>query len=381
MNWKPVGYRAITTFCLTFCTLIPLTNVSAGEGRMEDHAGMQDHAKMKSEIALSGYCPVCVIEMGKWDKGNPEIRSTYDNHTYTFPSRAIQAKFDANPEKYIPVLHGDCAVCLKKHGKRVPGSVYHSVLHQGRLFLFPSEKEKNAFKEDSRAFANADLAAKGECIVCRKKMGKHVPGSPNHTVIHDGLRYLFPSDKEAAVFRQSPGSFAESKMTDHTMVHDQMVHEDKMKMQPSMDGGHEMSSKGGMSKKEGMSKKDVMSDKKGMSKSGKMSKSDTMSMIPEGETTMIKADARSSRDRVRLVGRSGCAGCEFGVSPIGAPQELGLVVVDDQGRVTVIEGAHQDYPQIYSDRFEHQQLLVEGRIIKTDGKVSWLKPSSVQVIR
>jgi YHS domain-containing protein len=162
---------------------------------------------MMTKVGLDGYCPVCVVEMKKWEKGNPSIASNYDGMTYYFPSSAIKAKFDASPEKYVPVLNGDCIVCLGNMNKRVPGSVRFSALHQNRLYLFPAEQQKSMFLANPAAFEKTDIASDGNCVVCLAKMSQQVPGSMEHTVIHGGKRYLFPSEKEADMFRQSPQQF------------------------------------------------------------------------------------------------------------------------------------------------------------------------------
>ncbi|MEM9367985.1 MAG: hypothetical protein AAGD07_18485 [Planctomycetota bacterium] len=275
-----------------------------GAGEMSEHATMR-----ASRTGLDGYCPVCVVEARKWEKGRPDIHSTFDNVTYYFPNQAIRAKFDANPQKYVPALNGDCIVCYEKAGKRIAGSVKHAAIHRDRLYLFPGEGEKQAFLKEPAAYEASDLAANGVCVVCLAKANKHVAGSPNHTVIHDGLRYQFPTAQEANVFRQSPQTFLE----------------------------------------------------KGM-------------MASKAEMQSVSSNA------VQLVGRSGCAACEFGVTPLGAPEELGLAVVDASGRVTVVENAHEDYPQIYQDRFEGKQLSLEGKIVKSQGKIDWVQPTSLRVI-
>lgn len=275
---------------------------------MADNSAMETKDSMDEKIGLDGFCPVCIIAKQKWEKGDPNITSTYDGVTYLFPGESIKAMFEAGPEKFVPVLNGDCIACYEKYGKRVAGSVEHSVQHNGRLYLFPSENEQAVFEADPTSFENSDLAINGECIVCLAKMSKHVPGSPDHTVINNGIRYLFPSAAEADAFAESPQKYIS-----------------KVEM---------------------------------MQKTG-MNASDT---------------------GVRLVGRSGCAGCEFGVTPISAPDELGLAVVGEDGSVTVVEGAHEKYPQIYKDRFQGKQLAVEGKVVKTEGKVTWIEPSSLTVV-
>ena len=61
------------------------------------HAPMAKKTMMKkAQIGLDGYCPVCIIEAKKWERGRPEIKSTYDGTTYLFPNAQIKKKFDAS---------------------------------------------------------------------------------------------------------------------------------------------------------------------------------------------------------------------------------------------------------------------------------------------
>ncbi len=195
----------------------------------------------------------------------------------------------------MPALGGDCVVCYVKAGKRVPGSIHHAAFHRSRLYLFPSEREKQAFLDKPGEFENADLALKGECAVCLAKMKKHVPGKPEFTAIHHGLRYQFPSDRERQMFLKKPARFVVKEL-------------------------------------------------------------------------------------VTLKGRTGCAGCDYGVTPIGAPDELGLAVTTSDGQVIVVEDAHKKWPAIYQARFEGKQVEVTGRIIRDNGKIKWLQPTALSVV-
>lgn len=271
--------------------------------------------KKIQRIGLEGYCPVCVIAARKWERGRPEFQSTFDGVTYYFPSAAIKRKFDAAPAKYVPALGGDCTVCYAKAGKRVPGNIRHAAIDNNRLFLFPGESEKRLFQENPQAYANVDLAANGECVVCLAKANKHVPGKPEHTVVHNGFRYQFPSDREANAFRKAPEQFIAA-----TMRTDKRV----------------------------------------------------------SRTSMRNGNVRTKI--VSVAGMSACAGCEFGVTPLADPDELGLAVKTSDGGVVVVENAHKLYPEIYAARFQGQSLQVEGEIVKTEGKIAWVKPSAVRVV-
>ncbi len=252
----------------------------------------------RGDLALEGYCPVCVTKMGQWVEGSPAHQSRYDGKTYYFPSERERRVFLADPAKYVPVLGGDCTVCYAKMKKRVPGSIQHAAVHDGRVYLFPSEKEKKAFLDRPSAYSKVDMALDGNCAVCLAKAGKRVPGKSEFTAIHHGFRYLFPSDRERQAFVASPGSFSE------------------------------------------------------------------------------KEERRSPRG-ITVSGTSSCAACEHGVTPIGAPNTLGLAINTPDGKVYVIENAHSLYPRVYKGRFGGLALTVSGEILKRDGRITWLRPSGL----
>lgn len=260
-------------------------------------------------LALEGNCPVCATKMGKWVKGSPDFQATYDGKTYCFPSERERKMFVADPAKYVPALGGDCTVCYVKMKKRVPGNIRQMTLHEGRLYLFPSEKQKQAFLANPAVFADADLALDGNCPVCLARMGKKVPGKPEFTAVHNGLRYRFPSDRERQVFLANPKKYAPTGAADGTVK-----------------------------------------------------------------------PVSHSQHTVTVVGRSGCAACEHGVRPIGASDTLGLAVNTPDGKVYVVEDADKLYPEVYKGRFGGLSLKVSGEIVKTDGKIAWVRPTEVIVL-
>jgi len=140
-------------------------------------------------------------------QGKPQYQSTYDGKTYYFPSDKERQMFLADPAKYVPALGGDCTVCLAKMGKRMPGSIHHAAIHRGRLYLFPSDEQKQMFLADPDAYADVDLALNGQCAVCLTRMNREVPGKPEFTAVHQGLRYLFPSAKERDMFLANPKQY------------------------------------------------------------------------------------------------------------------------------------------------------------------------------
>src|SRR5690606_276082 len=102
--------------------------------------------------------------------------------------------FDAAPSKFTAALDGDCVVCLKNAGKRVPGLPKYSGMHAGRIYLFPDEAAQAMFLAAPKTYANVDVANDGNCVVCASMMKKQVSGKPDFTSVYKGQRYLFPSD-------------------------------------------------------------------------------------------------------------------------------------------------------------------------------------------
>ena len=176
-------------------------------------------------VGLDGYCPVCIVNMKKWVKGSPQFQASYDGKTYYFPAEEQRQVFLANPAKYTPALGGDCAVCLVNSKKRIPGSVYHSALNDGRLYLFPSDEQKQMFIADPGKYNQVDVAMNGECVVCKVEMNKQMPGNPDVSVIHNGMKYQFMSEEQRKMFNMNPskyvsgaqGSMSKGSMTKGSM--------------------------------------------------------------------------------------------------------------------------------------------------------------------
>lgn len=273
--------------------------------------------RAEDPVALEGYCAVCIVKGSKWVKGKAEFSSKFDGRVYHFPSEKEKMVFEASPEKFVPALNGDCTVCFAKMKKRMPGKVSFATRYKDRVYLFPSDEQRSMFQKDPASFANVDLAANGNCIICKKMAGKDVPGKAEFTAIHNGMRYQFPSAKEKQMFAKEPTKFVAEKMMDKKMM-----------------------------------------DKKMGAK--------------------MKTTATQMVSTATFSGKSGCAACEHGVRPINDPGKLGLAINGADGSIYVIESAHAKWPQIYAKRFDSLNLVATGKVIKQSGKVTWIEPTSLE---
>ena len=181
---------------------------SIGSGsRTSPPAGSGQRAADEAPVALESYCPVSILEMKKWIKGDPDHRVIHDGRMYLFASAKGKQMFESNPAKYVPALGGDCVVALVEMEKRIPGNIRHASFFNDRLYLFSNEKAHKMFQAEPAKYADADLAYGGNCVVCRVGMQQTVPGKPELAVVHKGLRYLFPSAEQRNEFLANPEKY------------------------------------------------------------------------------------------------------------------------------------------------------------------------------
>ena len=96
-----------------------------------------------SNIALEGYSPVSYLDLGLAQKGVKDYKSEHNKVVYYFTSADQKAKFDKNPEKYLPQFGGFCAFGTYAGAKfRVDPNKF--IVKDGKYFLFLYNLELDA---------------------------------------------------------------------------------------------------------------------------------------------------------------------------------------------------------------------------------------------
>lgn len=97
--------------------------------------------------ALKGYDPVLLIE-GEQVPGDSRYEAVHGRFLYRFASAANEAIFRRDAARYAIQLDGRCA--------RLQGDVYGDpdvfVVHDGRIYIFSNEDNRNAFAEDPEGY-------------------------------------------------------------------------------------------------------------------------------------------------------------------------------------------------------------------------------------
>ncbi|QDT29842.1 YHS domain protein [Gimesia panareensis] len=273
-------------------------------------------------------------------------------------SHAVEAK-------EAPVaLNGNCAVCLVNSQKIVKGKPEFKVVFDGQTYLFPSAAVKQKFEAAPEKYVPA---LNGDCTVCfAHHDGHRNPGTVKHVSFYQGRLFLFPNEQIKAVFDKSPAKYADVDLACNGKC-----------IVCKVDGGKDVPGKAKFTAiYKGMRyqfpSEAVMQKFQGS---------------PEKYVAQLKADSRTSSttdtasELVSVTGTTGCAACEFGVHPKKNPEELGLAVKGADGKIYVIEGAHDSHPGLYQSRFESLKIKVKGKQIASKGKFVWLEPQSIETLK
>ena len=127
----------------------------------------QDHrpaATAEVMIALDGYCPVTLAQTRSWKKGSGQFSSEHRGQIYYLLSADQKAAFDADPRRYVPRLLGCDPVILRDTDLAVPGSVRFGAFYDDELYLFSSNENRTAFKDEPERYTRTRVVRNAEEI-------------------------------------------------------------------------------------------------------------------------------------------------------------------------------------------------------------------------
>ncbi len=121
---------------------------------MHKNRGTAAHMNLgRGGLALEGHDPVAYFEQGRAVKGSPEINVRHRGATYYFSTLDSRARFESDPERFLPAYGGWCATAMAA-GRKVAVDPTDYKVSGGRLFLF----FKNAMGDTAEVW-NKDEAA------------------------------------------------------------------------------------------------------------------------------------------------------------------------------------------------------------------------------
>jgi len=119
------------------------------------------HFNLESSLAIKGYDPVAYFTQNKAVKGKKELAVSHQGVLYYFSSEANKEAFKAAPFKYEPEYGGWCAYAMGQNGEKVPVDPETFKILNGKLYLFYNRYFTNTLKDWNRnepaLKKNADL--------------------------------------------------------------------------------------------------------------------------------------------------------------------------------------------------------------------------------
>ena len=101
-----------------------------------------------AKLSFGGVCMVSALDDREIIPGNKAVTAIYRGKLVAFQSEEYRARFQANPDKYWPMMDGVCAVTLAETGKQIQGKFEYASIFRNRIWLFTSEENMSLFLEE-----------------------------------------------------------------------------------------------------------------------------------------------------------------------------------------------------------------------------------------
>ncbi len=110
-------------------------------------------------LAMQGYCPVTLINEDRWQAGDSDYGLIHLGHLYLFANNEARTEFQADPEKFTPVLNGLDVVLFFEEHRVVEGSREWGLKDPDfqRVFFFANEDSYNHFIENHERYTRSAI--------------------------------------------------------------------------------------------------------------------------------------------------------------------------------------------------------------------------------
>ena len=195
------GYRIAPSLRVAQRPGMNIASVETGEA---DPYQPRDPRNKPKAVAAHGFCLVTLRDHGHWVLGAKNVPAIRERMIYLFATPRERDIFIAGPERYLPVLGGDCVVTFAETGERVPGRLEWGLIHGQRTYFFASEQQREQFKANPDSYTDVDLVDGGRCLVSRVEEKRDIAGLPETVAIIDGRRYFFANSLFRKLFLLNP---------------------------------------------------------------------------------------------------------------------------------------------------------------------------------
>jgi YHS domain-containing protein len=131
----------VLSFLIAFC-IISLSAAAQDATNLR-----KKHFNLENGIAIKGYDPVAYYTQNKAVKGKKELAVSHQGILYYFLSEANKEAFKTAPFKYEPEYGGWCAYAMGQNGEKISVDPETFKIINGRLYLFYNRYFTNTLKD------------------------------------------------------------------------------------------------------------------------------------------------------------------------------------------------------------------------------------------
>jgi len=106
-------------------------------------------------VGVGGFSPVALTESKTWAKGTSLFRASHEGVCYFLQSEQEKKTFEADPQKYIPHLHGCDMVELYNQNRVTAGAIEYGAFYKGQIFFFASLENRHRFETNPTWYTGA----------------------------------------------------------------------------------------------------------------------------------------------------------------------------------------------------------------------------------
>lgn len=140
---KPFAASAAALAVAAFLSLLPAT-----DARAADEVNVSSGLTLAgAPLGLHGFDPVAMFASEAPRLGVAAHTARHEGVDYYFANAETKARFEADPEAYLPRYGGYCAFGVAL-GKKLDGDVRYADIVDGELFLFVNEAVFEKYLED-----------------------------------------------------------------------------------------------------------------------------------------------------------------------------------------------------------------------------------------
>lgn len=107
-------------------------------------------------VGLGGFSPVALADNRKWQPGKEEFVVSFQDVEYFLQSADEVTRFEADPENFVPHLHGCDPVELHRSKLARIGAIEFGAFYKGEMFFFASLQNRTRFQNNPTWYLGSD---------------------------------------------------------------------------------------------------------------------------------------------------------------------------------------------------------------------------------